>query len=266
MNNFVVVVFPDEAAAFEGIRGLQELHREGRVTVYATVVLQREPNGELSIRRHSNQGPLGLGVGALAGGLVAALGAPAGPAASVAAGALAGSLRDALHGSLSDDLIEVVQRDLMPGTSAVIGEVSEESIEPIDARMNALGGKITRERREALVAGYVAEDTAPIRADLADLSAEAAGERVELLETKLDFDIKNAKENVQRAVQKVRERVDRAREAIEAKLEVLQDQVVRAKPEARERIQQRISDLRRDLEQREETLKQADELASEALR
>ncbi len=265
MNNIVVVVFPDEARAHDGVRALQELHREGNVAVYATAVLQREPNGELSVKRHSNQGPLGLGVGAVAGGLVGVLGGPVGLAAGVAAGALAGTLGDVMHISLGDELIEAVQRDLRPGTSAVIGEVSEESTETIDKRMKALGGNVTRERRKDFVAGLVEDDTAPIRADLADISAEHAGSKVQVMESKLDFDVQNAKEKHQRAAEKARESVDRIKQEMEAKLEILRDQAAGAKPEVRDRVERRIADVRKDLEQREEKLQRAYELTRRAL-
>jgi uncharacterized membrane protein len=265
MNNIVVVVFPDEERAHEGVRALQELHREGNVAVYATAVLQREPNGELLVKRHSNPGPLGLGVGAVAGGLIGILGGPLGAAAGVAAGALAGSMGDVMHMSLGDEFIEAVQRDLTPGTSAVIGEVSEESIDTIDKRMKALGGNVTRERRKDFVAGFVEDDTAPIRADLADISAEQAGRKVELMESKLDFDVENAKEKLQRDAEKARERVDRIKQEMEAKLDVLRDQAARARPEVRDRIQRRVADVRKDLEQREEKLLQAYELTRRAL-
>lgn len=265
MNNIVVVVFPDEARAHEGLRALQELHREGNVAVYATAVLQRELDGELSVKRPSNQGPLGLGVGAVAGGLIGIIGGPVGPTAGVAAGALAGSLGDALHMSLGDELIEAVQRDLTPGTSAVIGEISEESIETIDKRMKALGGKVTRERRKDFVAGFVDEDTAPIRAELAEISAEHAGRKAEVMETDLDFDVENAKERLQRTAEKARERVDRIKQEMQAKLDVLRDQAARARPDVRDRIQRRIAEVRKDLEQREEKLQRAYELTQRAL-
>ena len=265
MNNIVVIVFPDEAKAQEGVRALEELHSGGHAALYATAVLERELNGELSVKRHSNQGPLGLGVGAVTGGLVGILAGPVGAAAGVAAGALAGGLGDVLHMGLGDELVDAVQRDLTPGRSAVIAEVSEESTETIDRRMKTLGGKVTRERRKDFVAGLAEEDTAPIRGELAEMSAEHAGRKAEVMETALDFEVENAKEKLQRDADKARERVDRIEQEMQAKLDVLRDQAARAEPEVRDRIQRRIAELRKDLEQRQVKLQRAYELAFQAL-
>ncbi len=265
MHNFVVVVFRDEGKANEGVRALQDLHREGSVTVYATAALQREANGELSVKRHSHSGPLGFGAGALAGGLIGVAGGPAGPAAGAAAGAVVGSLLDGLRAGLGDELLDRVQRDLTPGASALVAEVSEESPQPIDARMGALGGQVTRRARQPFAAGLVEEDTSAFRADLAELSAKHAAGKAELMQSKLDVDLENARDKLQRAAETLHERVDRVREELGAKLEVLRDQAARADPAVREQIQRRIGELTRDLAQREEALKRAYELTEAAL-
>ena len=265
MHNFVVVIFRDESEANEGARVLQALHRDGTVTVYATALLQREPNGELTIKRHSDPGPRGFGVGALAGGLLGLAGGPAASVAGVAVGGMAGTYGDLLHYGVADEVIDAVQRDLLPGTYALVGEVSEDSVEPIDRWMAALGGKVTRQARKDLVAGKVDEDTAAIRSELREVAAEHAGVKAEALQSKIELDMDSARDKLQRTAAKLHTQIDHVRQEIDAKLAVLGDQAARANPEVRDQIQRRIIELRRDLEQREETLKRAYELTEAAL-
>jgi hypothetical protein len=231
MNNLVVTMFPDEAKAEEGLRALQELHREGSVTAYATAVVQRDGSGELSIQRPNGKGPLA----------------------------------DLLREWLGGELILTVERELTPGTSALVAEVSDDSLGTLAARMEALGGTVTHERLKDFLSGLLEADTTGIRDDLADLAAEHAGRKAEVMADALDFELRNASEKLQRTADRARERLDRIKQEIEAKMEVLRDQAAKASPEVRDRIQQRASELRRDLEQREAKLREAHELAHQAL-
>jgi uncharacterized membrane protein len=230
MNNLVVTVFPDEATADEGLRGLEELHREGTVTAYATAIIERAGTGELSVKRQG-RGPLG----------------------------------DLLRRGLAGEVIAAVQRELTPGTSALVAEVSDDLLDPVVARLEALGGKVMHQRLTDFLSGLIEDDTADLRAEVADVSAEHAARKSEVTATGLDFDLENAREKLRRTVAQAGERLDRIKQEIGAKLDLLQDQAAKARPDVRDRIQQRIRDLRADLERREAKLREAVELATAAL-
>ena len=264
-NKFVVAVFPDETKAYEGLRALDELHREGSVTLYGTAVVQRDPGGKLSIKQRSDEGPLGTGVGALTGGLIGLFGGPVGAAVGLFAGGLAGSWRDYLRAEVSDEFLEGVERDLKPGKFAVIAEVSEEWVAPVDARMEALGGTVVRERREDFIDDVIERRADSARAELAQWETELAGENAERMESKLNAKLESAQQKLQRSAENARKRLDQTKEEVEAKLKALEEQAAQAKPEVRDRIQQRTAELRKDFEQREKKLTRAYELSQEAL-
>jgi uncharacterized membrane protein len=172
MDNFVVVVFPDEEKAHEGKRALEQLHREGVVTVYETAVLQRASDGTLTIAR---------------------------------------GLSPLLHTVVRDEFLERIQRDLGPGKSAVLAEVREEEPAGIDQRMMALGGTVSREARKDFVGRHIEESLAPARDDLASLAAAHAGTKAELMETKLAIDVSNTREDLERRYQRARQQIDHLR-------------------------------------------------------
>jgi uncharacterized membrane protein len=147
MTKFIVVVFPDEKKAEEGIRALEALHQEGSVTVYNAAVLMKDADGNTSVRHEKGQGPLGAGVGALLGGLVGLVGGPVVAAFGIAAGTISGGWLDALKLGTRADFLDDVCRKLTPGKSAVLAEVTEDRIMPLDMRMDALGGVVIREPR-----------------------------------------------------------------------------------------------------------------------
>lgn len=68
MSEFVIVVFPDEAKAYQGLLALQELHCEGSLTVYASAFVWREENGVLTLQKHGELNLSGAGARHVVGG------------------------------------------------------------------------------------------------------------------------------------------------------------------------------------------------------
>jgi len=266
MNKFVVVVFPDEAKAYEGAREFQEIDRAGSATVFGTVVVKREANGALTVKQRSDSGPLGLGVGALTGGLIGLFGGPVGMAIGLAAGSVAGSWRDYIHADVSDEFLDTVQSDLSPGKFAVVAEVSEDWVVPIDVRMEALGGKVTREGREDFTDDLMERRVGALKAELAERKAERAGSKAQKMERKLETNVASTQAKLQRTAEKARERLDHTKQEMEAKVQKLEEQAAKATPEVKGRIQQRITELRTEYGGREQKLNRAYQLAQEALR
>ena len=82
MGKFVAVVVPDEKKAYECLRAIEELHKEGDVTLFAADIVKRDeregPDGTLSVVHQSDRGPAGMGVGTLVGSLIGLFGGPVG--------------------------------------------------------------------------------------------------------------------------------------------------------------------------------------------
>lgn len=150
MSTFAVVILPDERTAYEGLHALAELHEEGSVTAYSTAVVGRFLDGKLDVKEETAPGALGRGLGALVGALAGQFGGPSG----AAAGDLLGGWRDHLHAEVTDDFLESVARKLVPGRFAVVAEISEEWLTPLDERMEALGGTVVRAWRQDFVEDF----------------------------------------------------------------------------------------------------------------
>ena len=137
MSKFTLVVFPDEVTAYQGFHALQELGRSGSVTVHGAAVVQRDGTQGLTVKKRSTEVPFVLG---------------------------------ALLGNLQTEFLGSVERELAPGTFAVIAEVSEGT--PMDARMEELGGRLVYEGWEDLIDDLLEERTDVRSAELAARSAE----------------------------------------------------------------------------------------------
>lgn len=265
MDRFVVAVFPDETKAYEGVHAMRELHAEGSLSLYATVVVGRDAKGEIAVKSRDDVGPLGLGVGALTGGLIGIIGGPVGAAVGFAAGGLAGSFGDIAHFEVSDDFLETVKNSLTPGKFAVIAEVEETWATPLDTRLEALGAVVTRAERDQFVRDRVRQRIESVKKDLAERRAELASARAKRMEKHLTREIESTQKKLELATGTARKLMDEGKRETEAKIRALEAQADKANPDVRVKVQKRITELRRDLQAREEKLDRAYEVTQEAL-
>ena len=264
MSKFVVVFLPNEAKAYEATRSLKELHGEGSLTVYGMAVIARDVDGNLLVKQAAEPGALGLGVGALTGGLIGLLGGPIGVAVGVGAGALIGGMSDIFNAGVGTDFVKTVSEKLTPGTSAVIAEVTEEWVAPLDTRMDAIGGFVIREWRSDFEDERIEKEANARKAAYAHLKEELTLAH-EDRKSKLKADIAEARDKLDAIAKRAQDRIDQFKQETDAKIKELQDQAARAKGEAKAKLDRHIAEVRADYDRRSGKLKQAWEMAKEAL-
>ncbi len=265
MNNYVVIVVPDEAKATEALHALRELHNEATVTLYGRSVVKREADGTLSVKEPAEKDAGGLGAGALVGALLGAFFGPAGAAAGLASGSVLGGWRDYLHAEIDDDFLASITATLTPGKYAVVAELDEDWLGPLDERMERLGGVVIRASRERFIDEMVEKRADANKAYFERRRAEARTAKAEKMKSKLEAKVDQAREKLQRTADDTKQRIDRRKQELEAKLQALHEQAAHASPDVRERIDQRIAQIRADFDEREKKLARAYELTQEAL-
>jgi uncharacterized membrane protein len=263
MSKFVVVVFPDEKKAYEGTSALKQLHAEGSITVYASGVVAKEADGKISVKDPVESGPLSFGVGALIGGLVGLLGGPVGAAVGLSAGALIGGIADISNAGVQADFLEAVWRKLTPSKFAVVAEIAEDWVTPLDTRMEALGGEVMREWRSDFEDAQIEKAIKEREAEVAQLEEEAKRASQER-KAKLKARIDEARAKLDAAVKRGQDRVHKLQQETEAKIKELEQQVAKAQGDAKAKIEQRIAAIRADQQRRTALLKQAWELTKKA--
>jgi Protein of unknown function (DUF1269) len=204
-----------------------------------------------------------MAAGALLGGLIGLIGGPPVAALGAAAGGLMGGWRDALDLGGGLDFVDEVSRELTPGKSAILAEVEEDRVTPLDSRMEALGGVVHRTSREDFEDDRIRREAESRRANFAQLEAERAQAEAER-RAKLEARVEEARAKCKEAGDRAEARMDRLRQETEAKIEALQEQAAEAKADAKEKLDQRTAEVRADYERRAAKLKQACDLAKEA--
>ncbi|PVE21700.1 hypothetical protein DC522_25185 [Microvirga sp. KLBC 81] len=264
MDKMIVVVFDTEAKAYEASRVLADLHREGSLTVYSGAVIAKDAGGQMSVRQAGDQGPLGTGLGMATGALIGALGGPVGLAAGAAAGAVGGSIVDLVNLGIGVDFLDEISRQLSPGKAAIVAEIEEEWVTPLDTRMEALGGTISRRPRAEIIDVKMERDAALLQAELDKLQVEFDQARNEA-KARLQAKVNDAKARLEAEKNRAKTQVDEMDREVQAKIRALHDQASRAAGDAKARLEKRITEMKTDYEVRSDKLRQAWQLTREAL-
>jgi uncharacterized membrane protein len=264
MDKMIVVVFDSEVKAYEGSKALQALQEEGSINLYAKAVIARDASGKVAVKQEGDMGPVGTAVGMLTGGLIGLIGGPVGVAIGAYAGTVGGMFYDLAHLGIGEDFLYEVEKSLLPGKAAVVAEIWEEWTLPVDTRMESLGGVVFRRTSVEVVDEQIERDVAALDAELAELKAErdqATGEARAKLQAKVDA----AKAKLQAAQNAIQARIDSSQKETEAKIKSLQEQAAKESGERKAKREARIAELKADQKRRSDLLKQAWELAKEAL-
>jgi uncharacterized membrane protein len=244
MDKMLVVVFPTEAAAYEGSKALSALDEEGSIALYAKAVIAKDAGGRVSVKQEADEGPLGTTVGLLTGTLIGLIGGPVGAAVGAYAGTVGGGMFDLARAGVATDFVDEVARSLKGGKAAVAAEIYEEWVIPLDTRMEALGGEVLRRARTEVVDAQVASEQASMKQEIAELETEAAkatGEAKARVQKRIDA----ASARLRGLQSRAKAAFEADNQQLEAKLRVLQDRTAKAKGDVRAGFQQQTEKLRR---------------------
>ena len=264
MNKMLVAVFDTEAAAFEGLTALKDLHNDGDITLYATTVLVKDKAGKIGIRQAVDEGAAGTAAGLLTGGLIGLLGGPVGLPIGAAIGGLTGLLFDLDKSGIGATFLDDVARALTPGKAAVVADMEESWTTPVDARLHKHGGIVFRRLRSEVVEDQLNREAAAFEADLKGLNEELRQASAEN-KAAIQKDIDAVKKQLKVTQDLAKARLDEAKAEMEAKVKALQAQAKGANDRAKARIDKRIAAVKADFAVRSKKLNQAWTLVKEAL-
>jgi uncharacterized membrane protein len=262
MEKMLVVVFDNESKAYEGSRALHELDAEGSITIHAESVLNKDSNGRVSAMQAEGDFPIRTVGGTAIGSLIGLLGGPVGVGIGLVTGALAGSMGDIYIAGVRADFVDDVFAALTPGKCAVVADISEEWVTPVDSRMEALGGVAFRSLRSAIENEQRARDVAELKEEITQFKAEQAqahAERKAKLQAKIDS--LNAK--LQQKLDQANQRLEQIKSETDAKMQALQNKAAKAQGNRKAAFDARIAQIRAEYEERSRRLKH---LAAEQLK
>jgi len=247
MNKLIVVIFRNEKSAYEGVSALHQLDGEASIVLDRLAVIKKNTDGSVVTERVDDDfpPPSGTLAGTAIGALVGILGGPVGFAVGAGTGGLIGVVRDFFTADLDTDFVSDVASALIPGTYAVLADVDEEWVTPLDKRMEDLGGVVFRTVKSDIRAERLARETAARRAEIDQLKAEHAKARSDR-KAKLQARIDQLRARMEKRLEEEQARSKQASEEMQARVKLLQQRAEKAQGDAKTAIEARISHLRKE--------------------
>ena len=254
MEKMIVAVFDNEAKTYEGSRALNQLDAEGSISIYAQSVIKKDANGKVSVMQAEGDFPVRTVGGTAIGSLIGLLGGPVGLGIGAVVGAMAGSVGDLYVAGVNADFLDDVSAVLTPGKCAVVADVSEEWVTPLDSRIDALGGVVFRSLKTTVEDDQRASDVAELKEEITQLKAEHAQARADR-KAKLQARIDGLNTKLQGKLDQAKQRSEQIKAETEAKVQALQKRAAKAQGDAKQAIDSRIAQIRGDHEERSRRLK-----------
>jgi uncharacterized membrane protein len=264
MNRILVAIFNDEKSANAGLQALHRLHGSGDITLYAANVVAKDAKGVVSVKKTEDDGPIGTVTGMAVGSLVGLLGGPAGLAIGAVTGTFIGAIRDFWLAGVGLDFVEEAERFLDSGKVALIAEVEEEWVIPVDAAIESLGGQVFRRTRTEVAEAHYDHDVAAFKSEIKALEDEVSHATGDA-QGKLRGKIASAKSSLEATIHRGEERGASIKHEAEAKAKLLQTQLNQAKDSAKVKLEERAKRVKSVYHARGVKLAQAWSLAKEAI-
>jgi len=255
MERMLVVVFENETKAYEGSRALMELDSEGNISIHAQAVIRKNDDGTVTTKQIIDDFPIHAVEGTAIGALIGLLGGPVGVAFGAVGGTIAGSIWGINVAGVDAEFLNDVSAKLTAGKWAVVSNISEEWVTPLDTQMEELGGTVFRITRYSVENEQDAREVAALKADIAQLKTEQAkshGEHKAKLQAKID----NLQKKLRAKLEQAKQRSEQVEKETQAKVDALKKRAAKAKGEAKAVTEERIEELRKRMKKSKEEFRE----------
>jgi uncharacterized membrane protein len=259
MHKILVSVFDSEAAAYQGVSALKELHRDGDITLFASTVIAKDANGWQTITA-DDSGPAGTLVGLVGGSLVGLLAGPVGVAVGAYAGTLGGMAFDLFNAGVGTDFVNEVAATLTPGKVAVVADIDETWVTPVELRLGALGATTYRRLTDEAIDAMLVRETEAAQAELEQLDAELRTSTGEA-RAKVEAALEAQRTKLRTLASRIDTELATQRSELEARLATLQAQRAGTQERQKASVDARIEALKASFAARRIKLEQAREMA-----
>lgn len=254
MNKVLTIVFRDEKSAYEGVSALHALDGEGSIVLNTLAVIKKNTDGTVSQESVEDDfpPPSGTLAGTAVGSLIGLLGGPIGLAVGAGTGAVLGIMRDVYTAEVDTDFISDVSTALIPSKYAVIADMDEEWVTPVDTRMEQIGGVVFRTVKSEADAARRAREAAARRAELDQLKAEHAKARSDR-KAKLQAQIEQLRTRLAKRLEQDEQRSKQRVADMQAKVQTLQTKAEKEQGDVKAAIEAQIARVRADYQRQQHT-------------
>jgi uncharacterized membrane protein len=245
LEKMIVVVFDNESKAYDGTNALRQLDNEGSITVHAEAVIKKNADGTMALLKARDEFPIRTVAGTAIGSLIGLLGGPVGLAVGAGTGSILGVSGDLYVSGVNADFVDEASTYLTAGKFAVVADISEEWVTPLDVSMEKLGGLVCRIAKRHVEIEQMKSDIAALDAEIAQLKKEMKSARDEQ-KAKLQAKIDKLKEKRQKKTEQAKQRLEQIKKEHDAKVGALKEKAAKARSETKAAIEARVTQINKD--------------------
>jgi uncharacterized membrane protein len=250
----LVVVFDSESKAYEGTNALQQLDKEGSITIHAEAVIKKNADGTTAFLKTKDEFPISTVRGTAIGSLIGLLGGPVGVIVGATSGTLLGAFDDLYRSGVSADFVDEVSAKLTLGKFAVVADISEEWVTPLDVKMENLGGQVFRTAKRYVEEEQMEDDMAELDMEISQLEKEMKDARDER-KAKLQAKIAKLKERRQKKKEQAKQRLEQIKKDHEAKVRAMKEKAANVRGDTKAAMEARIDRINKSYQERVTRLK-----------
>lgn len=254
MEELLAVVIDCETKAQEAVCVLRQL---GNISIFALAVIRKNADGTVTITESGREFPVRLVAGMGIGAFIGLLRGPIGAAGGAAAVGLGGLIRDLYVAGVDEEFVAEVSANLTPGKFAVVADVSEDGVTPLDTQMERFGGTVFRTSKKSVEeAERTSRKVAKLRAQISALNAEQARTQGEY-KAKLQAGVDKLNAELEDQLSELGQRLDQVRSEAELKVGTLQKKAEGAPEDVRASIDAEVKRIRQDYDETEAVMRHA---------
>jgi uncharacterized membrane protein len=245
MENLVVAIFGDLQNANGGLNKLKELDELGDIVVYRMVLIHKTKENHFEFIHYEGPDTDDLPArGALIGSMVGLIGGPVGILIGMLTGAMAGAVDEDNTDDFSSEYLEKVNRQLAPGSYAIVLDVEEDTEFMIDSYIGGLNGVVIRVLLSDAYDVYDREQDAELDKEIAEQEAEMKVAREED-KARLHAKLKELKARRAQRRDRMKATFENTKKHIKGKLDNLHKKIGVANGKRKERLkahEQKVKD------------------------
>jgi len=248
----LIVIVDNETKAYDVEKALGKLDEDGEITVYGDAVIDKTTDGKVEVKQTGEGFPIKTLGGTAIGSLIGLLGGPIGLLVGAAAGTAVGGLSDLYSAGVSADFGQEASTKLTPGKFAVVADISEEWVTPLDTEMEKLGGTtVLRANKRDVEAEQRKQDQDEVKTDINKLGTEASKSSEEH-KVKLQKKIDGLEEKLQKQQAQAKQRQEELEKEQNAKVQALEKKAATSSGEAKKTMNSRLAELRESYQKSKE--------------
>jgi uncharacterized membrane protein len=262
MDNMLVAVFETERQASAVARAMKELSTEGVVLVYALAVIVKgfKSIAILNFPRDQNSPDPALRMAICS--LIGLLRRSSDSTEEIAAECIADRMVELANAGVDGAFLGEVSRHLLPGTAAIVSEIDEESLTPMNTLLESQGGIVFRCVRCKVVDTQIAKELAALRREVHTIEEQLL-HTLDQSTGQLQIMLTLTKDRFQATKDRARKRAASIKLEAEAKIISLQEQAAKAEGGSKARLERLANEVRVDYVNRAATLNLASRIGAD---